>query len=323
MTQRCSLPALADGALRDALSLLDQCAGRSKQITVEIVSEAAGLAGRGHLYELSAALRAEDSARALTLLDELHQGSCDMERLCGDLIDHFRNLMIAKTVPTLGELIICTEGELQQIQAEAEGFSMEAILSALDLLQGTLERMRSGVNRRIEMEMALIKLATPTLCSDSAALLRRIEALEQAMRTGRVAVAPQAAPEKPPELPARAEKAASSPARVDSLSTHLMRRSLSLPLPQGGNRFHAEPPPEPDRPDDEPQAGQEGDEAFLKWPQVLSVLSEIDKPIAGILSGSSAFFRGEFVLIQSENPLLAALSGRAAIPPRSRRQCSV
>ena len=62
---------------------------------------------------------------------------------------------------------------------------MEAILSALDLLQGTLERMRSGVNRRIEMEMALIKLATPTLCSDSAALLRRIEALEQAMRTAR------------------------------------------------------------------------------------------------------------------------------------------
>ena len=92
---------IADGALRDALSLLDQCAGRSKQITVEIVSEAAGLAGRGHLYELSAALRAEDSARRSPCLDELHQGSCDMERLCGDLIDHFRNLMIAKTVPTL------------------------------------------------------------------------------------------------------------------------------------------------------------------------------------------------------------------------------
>lgn len=298
---------IADGALRDALSLLDQCAGRSKQITVEIVSEAAGLAGRGHLYELSAALRAEDSARALTLLDELHQGSCDMERLCGDLIDHFRNLMIAKTVPTLGELIICTEGELQQIQAEAEGFSMEAILSALDLLQGTLERMRSGVNRRIEMEMALIKLATPTLCSDSAALLRRIEALEQAMRTGRVAVAPQAAPEKPPELPARAEKAASSPARMDSLSTPPdAPEPLTSPSSRRQPVSTPEPPPEPDRPDDEPQAGQEGDEAFLKWPQVLSVLSEIDKPIAGILSGSSAFFRGEFVLIQSENPLLGS-----------------
>ena len=73
--------------------------------------------------------------------------------------------------------------------------------------------MRSGVNRRIEMEMALIKLATPTLCSDSAALLRRIEALEQAMRTGRVAVAPQAAPEKPPELPARAEKGGLQPGK--------------------------------------------------------------------------------------------------------------
>lgn len=160
-----------------------------------------------------------------------------MERLCGDLIDHFRNLMIAKTVPTLGELIICTEGELQQIQVEAEGFSMEAILSALDLLQGTLERMRSGVNRRIEMEMALIKLATPTLCSDSAALLRRIEALEQAMRTGRVAVAPQAAPEKP--LSFRRGRKRRPPARQGWIhyQLRLMRRSLSLPLPQGGNRF--------------------------------------------------------------------------------------
>ena len=299
---------IADGALRDALSLLDQCAGRSKQITVEIVSEAAGLAGRGHLYELSAALRAEDSARALTLLDELHQGSCDMERLCGDLIDHFRNLMIAKTVPTLGELIICTEGELQQIQVEAEGFSMEAILSALDLLQGTLERMRSGVNRRIEMEMALIKLATPTLCSDSAALLRRIEALEQAMRTGRVAVAPQARQKSP--LSFRRGRKRRPPARQGWIhyQLRLMRRGpLTSPSSRRQPVSTPEPPPEPDRPDDEPQAGQEGDEAFLKWPQVLSVLSEIDKPIAGILSGSSAFFRGEFVLIQSENPLFGQL----------------
>ena len=89
-----------------------------------------------------------------------------------------------------------------------------------------------------------------------------------------------------------------------------MNPSLPGPLTSPSSRRQPvstpEPPPEPDRPDDEPQAGQEGDEAFLKWPQVLSVLSEIDKPIAGILSGSSAFFRGEFVLIQSENPLLGS-----------------
>lgn len=298
---------IADGALRDALSILDQCAGRSKQITVETVSEAAGLAGHAHLYELSAAIRAQDSARALALLDELHQGSCDMERLCGDLIDHFRNLMIAKTVPAPGELIICTESELQQIQAEAKGFSMEAVLSALDLLQGTLERMRSGVNRRIEMEMALIKLATPALCTDSAALLRRIEALEQAVRTGCTA-APEPKTERLPlreEPVAEPREAVSAPPPAFPSGREL---ELEPPLkPSPPSAMPAPPAPEPERPDDpEPQAGQEGDEAFLKWPQVLSVLSEIDKPIAGILSGSSAFFRGEFVLIQSENPLLGS-----------------
>ena len=303
---------IADGALRDALSILDQCAGRSSKITVEVVSEAAGLAGRDHLYQLSSAIRAGDSARALALLDELHQGSCDMERLCGDLIDHFRNLMIAKTVPEPGELIICTESELKQIRSEAEGLSMEAILAALDLLQGTLERMRAGVNRRIEMEMALIKLATPALCTDNAALLRRIEALEQAMHTGRVAVAPQAAPVNAP-APVAAEKAASAPAspELSPVPPEAMPRRdaaqeqarASRPQPTAA----PEPPAEKERPEEsEPQVEQEGDEAFLKWPQVLSVLSEIDKPIAGILSGSSAFFRGEFVLIQSGNPLLGS-----------------
>ena len=125
---------IADGALRDALSLLDQCAGRSKQITVEIVSEAA-VSQAAAISMSSPRLSARRIAPGAHPARRAASGSCDMERLCGDLIDHFRNLMIAKTVPTLGELIICTEGELQQIQVEAEGFSMEAILSALDLLQ--------------------------------------------------------------------------------------------------------------------------------------------------------------------------------------------
>lgn len=300
---------IADGALRDALSILDQCAGRGQQITAEVVGEAAGLAGRGHLYELSAAIRGEDSSRALALLDELHQGSCDMERLCGDLIDHFRNLMIAKTVPDPGELIICTQSELTQIQAEAEGFSMEAVLSALGLLQGTLERMRMGVNRRIEMEMALIKLATPALCTDSAALLRRIEALEQAVRIGRAAIAAPATPERAPALPAKAD---SDPvgSNLPPLSQEAAGKQEKAPEPPPMPVSPPVPTPpaaEPERADNpEPQARQEGDEAFLKWPQALSVLTEIDKPLAGILSGSSAFFRGEFVLIQSENPLLGS-----------------
>lgn len=301
---------IADGALRDALSILDQCAGRGSQITAEVVGEAAGLAGRGHLYELSAAIRREDSARALALLDGLHQGSCDMERLCGDLIDHFRNLMIAKTVSDPGGLIICTQGELQQIKQEAQGFSMEAVLSALDLLQGTLERMRAGVNRRIEMEMALIKLATPALCTDCAALLRRIEALEQAVRTGRFAAAGPDAPARESERPTRREEPqAPEPRKTapEPMPTPAAPAGREQPAEPAPPMPAAPPDPEPEQADHpEPQPGQEGDEIFLKWPQVLSVLAEIDKPLAGILSGSSAFFRGEFVLIQSENPLLGS-----------------
>ena len=71
---------IADGALRDGLSILDQCAGRSKQITAQLVSEVAGLAGREALYRLSDAVLARDSSAAVEELAQLHENSYDMER---------------------------------------------------------------------------------------------------------------------------------------------------------------------------------------------------------------------------------------------------
>ena len=80
---------IADGALRDGLSILDQCAGRSKQITAQLVSEVAGLAGREALYRLSDAVLARDSSAAVEELAQLHENSYDMERLCVEMINPF------------------------------------------------------------------------------------------------------------------------------------------------------------------------------------------------------------------------------------------
>lgn len=80
---------IADGGMRDAISLLDQCMGRSKEITMEIVSDTAGIAGREHLSELAAAIERKDSSQALSLIDHLHQMSKDMVRLCEEMISYF------------------------------------------------------------------------------------------------------------------------------------------------------------------------------------------------------------------------------------------
>ena len=72
---------LADGAMRDALSLLDQCFGRSRQVTVEVVNETAGLAGREHLFQMAQSILDRDSPSALELVDRLYRESKDMARL--------------------------------------------------------------------------------------------------------------------------------------------------------------------------------------------------------------------------------------------------
>ena len=175
---------IADGALRDGLSILDQCAGRSKQITAQLVSEVAGLAGREALYRLSDAVLARDSSAAVEELAQLHENSYDMERLCVEMINHFRNFMMVKTVKKSRELIICTDDEYKHIEASAGQFTLAQILRGLDLFQSTLVKIKGGATPRIEMEMAFIRLCEPKLETDSDAINQRLSALERAVQNG-------------------------------------------------------------------------------------------------------------------------------------------
>lgn len=149
---------LADGALRDALSIMDQCIGHSRDITTEVVNETVGLAGKDYLFSLSEAILNKDSASALEKINELHNRSCDMERLCNELTNHFRNLMICRAVKDPKDLIVCSEQELSEYIGSASRYSMDYILEVLNVLGDTVSNLRKGLNRRVEMEMAIIKL---------------------------------------------------------------------------------------------------------------------------------------------------------------------
>lgn len=149
---------LADGALRDALSIMDQCIGHSRNITAEVVNETVGLAGKDYLFSLSEAILNKDSASALEKINELHNRSCDMERLCNELTNHFRNLMICRAVKDPKDLIVCSEQELSEYIDSASRYSMNYILEVLNVLGDTVSNLRKGLNRRVEMEMAIIKL---------------------------------------------------------------------------------------------------------------------------------------------------------------------
>ena len=97
---------ISDGGMRDALSLLDQCIGHDRHVTSEIVCRVAGMTGKDHLFNLASTVSNKNSAEALSLISDLHASSCDMERLCTDMTNHFRNLMIVKTVKDSGSFLV-------------------------------------------------------------------------------------------------------------------------------------------------------------------------------------------------------------------------
>ena len=103
---------LSDGAMRDALSLLDVCAASGKEIDERAVLDAAGMSGREYLERLADAIVNKDSEKALTVTAELYEKSKDMARLCGELIEYFRNIMLVKTLKNPENLLVCSANEI-------------------------------------------------------------------------------------------------------------------------------------------------------------------------------------------------------------------
>ena len=277
---------ISDGGMRDALSLLDQCTGHGKHITADIVCDVAGMTGKDHLFSIADAVAQTDAGKALEIINELHSNSCDMERLCSDLINHFRNLMIVKTVRSASEILVCTAEELQQYKTQSSKLTLETILYCISLLQESMANIKRGVNRRIEMEMVTIKLATPNLSGDTEALLRRISDLEVKIKTGAVVAVPQVAA---PEV--KAQEATEDTASVAP-------DTVAAPTP-------AEYPAEEAKAEVQQEESADG-EMPIDWAEVLSELTKINMPLWGVLTGSSAIIRGDYVLIKSDNPTLSA-----------------
>ena len=293
------LARLADGGMRDALSLLDQCVARSREITVPVVEEAAGMAGRDALYDLSAAVRTGDGGDALSVLGRLYDASRDMERLCVELIAFYRDLMILKSVEDPSDLIVLSDAELERMREESARYDLPVILHAMDTLQATLERLKGGVSRRTEMESALLRLSSPELDVSVQGLLRRVKALENSVRAGLAAapanetmaepapdIRPPLRPEPPVSVPERPSPAKADPGPSPAVSD--TAAEPAPPVPEAASPGPAEQP-------------------FAQWADVLEQLSSACPPLYGVLAGSSALLRGDAVVILTNNDMLRTL----------------
>ena len=263
---------IADGAMRDALSILDRCSAKGEKITTASVSECVGIANRDYLFKMADYICSFQASQALELLNDIHNNSCDMERLCSDLINHFRNLMIVKTVKQPQSLIICTADELERYKGQSSQFRLEKILNSISVLETASLNIKKSLERKIEVEMALVRLCSESL--DSSSLLKRIEALESAVKSG-VAIKEDVNRAESMQPVEKASENAENGIILSNRTQEKSKEQIALP---------------------------NDDITFESWPEVIAALNEFDKPLAGILTGSTAFIRGEFILIKSENP---------------------
>lgn len=292
---------IADGALRDGLSILDQCAGRSKEINSDLVSEVAGLAGREAMYKLSDCIANSDSNTAMSIISDLYQNSFDMERLCVEMINHFRNFLVAKTVRKSRELIICTDDEYNTILEASKEFTVESIVFALDLFQNTLVTIKGGASARIEVEMAFIKLCEPKMDESIASLLDRVSKLENAIKSGVKVQPTQTAVPAPKEEYVPKEEPKPQP----------KAEPTPVPMPEP-TPVEEEPPVQEQQPVVEtppvehktapPVANPNETVEFTQWGDFMDVLHRTNIPLFGVLSGSKGYVRGEFFLLDSPNP---------------------
>jgi DNA polymerase-3 subunit gamma/tau len=294
---------LADGALRDALSLLDQCVGHSKNITVDTVNETAGLVGREHLFELTKAIRERDSGAALEMIDRLHNSSKDMARLCEELSAHLRNLMLIKTMKDAHSMVVVSDAEYENIAKQALSIPLTAILHGLDTLQSALEKMYRGGDRRIEFEMAMIRLCSPELDSTTDALLRRLEELERGgVRAQPAKVEPRSREPDKKAVENSNEISTAAPAtKIAETVTTPIRNVAQAISPEEVQDLHGSA------------------ERLAEWPEILQILKSYSHVIASAFNGSTAYISGAYVLVDAPNEIAFRLLREPAQRENMRR----
>lgn len=149
---------LADGGMRDAISLLDQCSAFDEKITVQTVSLASGTADRHYIFDIISAIAKNNPSDALGVIDTLYSMSKDMQRLCDEISVQFRNLMLLKASVSDVSILSCMPDELEILKKLASELDLNTILAKLQILQDCSARLAKCINKRTETEMCIIKL---------------------------------------------------------------------------------------------------------------------------------------------------------------------
>lgn len=258
---------IADGGMRDALSLLDQCAAFSDEISADTVATAAGLAGREYLKSIVADIFSGNSAGVIEAVSGLYSQSKDMQRLCDEIIVQLRNIMLIKISPNDKDILDCLPGEEDELMQIASQTSIMDVLEKMRIMQSCAESLPRALNKRVTLEMSLIRICSPVNENSQSsnnpqigALMEKIESLESQLSGRRVDRKKTLPEEVPPEQ------------QVDFTKL---------------------------RPQDFTKVNE--------WNDVLEEFFKVCPSVSGTLAGSAAFVNGSVMLIVAQNPFFLSL----------------
>ena len=238
---------IADGALRDALSLLDQCAAAGGTIDSAAVLDALGLAGNLQTAQLMDCVLRRDTKAALLLLHRLYGSGKDVGAVLGELSALARDLLISKTAPEGGAALLTGGYDSQTMDGLLRQADSARLIAICTTLQRAAADMNVSVNRRTDAELCLLKLCDETLSGDLSAINARLARLEQQMATGVRYSAAEGTVQAEKPAPA---KTAAKPTAVEDEAPPPWEDSAPAPADES---FDDAPPPygepaEPERP---------------------------------------------------------------------------
>jgi DNA polymerase-3 subunit gamma/tau len=245
------LSRLADGALRDGLSLLDQCAGAGGTVDAKAVLDVLGLAGNLQTAQLMDCIARRDAKAGVLLLNQLYAGGKDVGAVLGELSTLTRDLLLRKIAPEGGTALLSGGFDSATLDSLDQSLSATRLLYLASALQKTTADLYYSSNRRTDAELCILRLCDEALCGDLSALNARMDRLEEHMAVLPMTIRTQAAAPVSPAPQPKAERAAPT--------TRPAPQPVQKPAPAVEDAPPWENPPLPEEPPmmDEPPLPEE------------------------------------------------------------------
>ncbi len=275
------------GGMRDAVSLLELCAGSRAHINAELVASTIGTGDRGAVYKLIEAIGCADHNTVYTVVRDVVMSSGDISVFWQEIIDSCRDIMIVKNTDKAKSYLDLTDVEFEMLKKIAAGFSMARLSYHTTILENALADMQRAVNsKRSIAEIALTRMCDPKLVLSAEALAVRVEELEKQISMMRMGIAPSAATAHNPVNQGAADNA---PAITPQPTANKQKSDIPV-----------------------------GILPYDRWNTVLERIGELKRSLASQFVGASAFKDGDggFIIRMREffaNRILANASDFAIL----------